>query len=98
MTLAFTMFPNGGRRPNEVHIIKRILDTDGSIIYEAPRSMVNAISPAAAFQVHAGLEEFMKRGAGAAATDLGLGQFPVAGKSGAAYNFTDTYFLVTRVP
>ena len=93
MTLAFTMFPNGGRRPNEVHIIKRILDTDGSIIYEAPRSMVNAISPAAAFQVHAGLEEFMKRGAGAAATDLGLGQFPVAGKSGAAYNFTDTYFF-----
>ncbi|MFA7343760.1 MAG: transglycosylase domain-containing protein [Terrimicrobiaceae bacterium] len=90
MTLAFTIFPNGGRRANEAHLIRRILDADGSVIYEAPRSAVKAISPAAAFQVHAGLEEIMKRGA---AADLGLGQFPVAGKSGAAYNFTDAYFF-----
>ncbi|MEI6492474.1 MAG: transglycosylase domain-containing protein [Verrucomicrobiota bacterium] len=94
MTLAFTMFPNGGRRANEAHIIKRILDADGTVIYEAPRSMVKVISPAAAFQVHAALEEIMKRGAGAvAATELGLGQFPVAGKSGTSYNFTDAYFF-----
>ena len=94
MTLAFTIFPNAGQRPGEAHIIKRILDADGSVIYEAPHSMVKAISPAAAFQVHAGLEEIMKRGAGAGATaDLGLGQFPVAGKSGTAYNFTDAYFF-----
>ena len=94
MTLAFTIFPNGGRRPKEVHLIKRILDTDGSVIYEAPRGMVDAISPEAAFQVHAGLEEIMMRGAGAvAAAEFGLGNFPVAGKSGTAYNFTDTYFF-----
>ena len=94
MTLAFTIFPNGGLRPKDVHIIRRILDADGSVIYEAPHSMVKAISPAAAYQVHAGLEEIMKRGAGAAATtELGLGPFPVAGKSGAAYNFTDAYFF-----
>jgi len=94
MTLAFTMFPNGGKHPKDLHIIKRILDSDGSVIYEAPHAMVTAISPAAAFQVHAGLAEIMKRGAGAAATtEFGLGQFPVAGKSGTAYNFTDTYFF-----
>jgi penicillin-binding protein 1A len=56
--------------------------------------MVKAISPAAAFQAHAGLEEIMKRGAGVAATaEFGLGPFPVAGKSGASYNFMDTYFF-----
>lgn len=94
MTLAFTIFPNGGQRPSEAHIIKRILDADGGIIYEAPRSMVKAISPAAAFQVHAALEDIMKRGAGAAAaTEFGLGAFPVAGKSGTSYNFMDTYFF-----
>lgn len=94
MTLAFTMFPDGGQRPKEAHIIQRILDTDGSIIYEAPHAKVRAISPAAAFQVHAGLGDIMKSGSGAAATaDFGLGPYPVAGKSGAAYNFTDTYFF-----
>ena len=94
MTLAFTIFPNGGRRANEAHIIRRILDADGSVIYEAPNSMLKAISPAAAFQVHAGLEEIMKRGAGAAAaTELGLDRFPVAGKSGASYSFSDAYFF-----
>jgi len=56
--------------------------------------MLDAISPEAAFQVHAGLEEIMRRGAGAvAASEFGLGNFPVAGKSGTAYNFTDTYFF-----
>ena len=90
MTLAFTIFPNGGRRANDVHIIRRILDADGSVIYEAPGSTVKAISPAAAFQVHAGLEEIMKPGVGAAAEPV---QFPAAGKSGTAYNFTDAYFF-----
>lgn len=93
MTLAFTVFPNGGQRANEAHLIRRILDADGSVIYEAPRSMVKAISPAAAFQVHAGLEEIMRRGAGATSAEFGLGQFPVAGKSGTSYNFTDAYFF-----
>lgn len=94
LTLAFTVFPDGGRRPKETHIINRILDTDGTAIYEAPRSMVKAISPAAAYQVHSGLEDIMKRGAGAAAVaNFGLGQFPAAGKSGTAYNFTDAYFF-----
>jgi len=36
----------------------------------------------------------MREGVGSLATrEFGLGGFPVAGKSGTAYNFTDTYFL-----
>lgn len=93
LTLAYTIFPNGGERPDEAHIIRRILDSEGKVIYESPRKMVRAIAPTSAFQVHAGLAEIMQRGAGAGAAELGLGAFPVAGKSGTAYNFTDTYFF-----
>jgi len=87
LTLAYTIFPNGGNRPAENHIIRRILDAEGKVVYEAPRKMVQSLSPAAAFQVHAGLADVMRGGAGEPA------QLPVAGKSGTAYNFTDTYFF-----
>ncbi len=94
MTLAFTMFPNGGMRPAEIHIIQRILDSDGTVVYEEPHKRVKAISPEAAFQVHAGLAEIMERGPGAiAAGQFGLTASPVGGKSGASYNFMDTYFF-----
>jgi penicillin-binding protein 1A len=89
LTLAYTVFPNGGKRPADNHIIRRILDPEGKVVYESPRKMVLALSPTAAFQVHAGLAEIMRRGAGAAE----LAQLPVAGKSGTAYNFTDAYFF-----
>jgi len=87
MTLAFTAFPSGGKRAAEIHIIRRILDSDGKLIYEVPRKTVQAISPAAAFQVHSGLVEFLRTGA------VANPEFPAAGKSGTAYNFTDTYFF-----
>ncbi len=93
MTLAYSIFPNVGRRPAETQIIRRILDSEGHVVWDAPQKTVPAISPAAAYQVHAGLSDFMQRGSGAAATELGLGAFPVAGKSGTAYNFTDAYFF-----
>ncbi len=94
LTLGFTMFPGLGKRPEQLHIIRKILDSDGRVIYETPHKHVAAISPAAAFQTHAALSDYMTRGAGSIATDrFGLGAFPVAGKSGTAYNFTDTYFI-----
>ncbi len=94
MTLAFSVFPNLGSRPDSTHIIHRILDSDGNVVYEEPRKRVTAISPEAAFQVHAGLSDFMREGGGALATrNFGLNPFPAAGKSGTAYGFTDTYFF-----
>jgi len=85
LTLAYTVFPNGGKRPDDSHIITRILDTDGGVVYESKQKMVQALSPAAAFQVHAGLADIMRRDA------AGFAQ--AGGKSGTAYNFTDTYFF-----
>ncbi|MEI6073503.1 MAG: transglycosylase domain-containing protein, partial [Verrucomicrobiae bacterium] len=85
LTLAYTVFPNGGKRPDDNHIIRRILDAEGKVVYELKEKMVQAISPTAAFQVHAGLADILRRGARA--------NLPVAGKPGTAYNFTDTYFF-----
>ena len=94
LALAYSVFPNLGARPAELYIIKRIVRSDGTVMYEAPRKRVNAISPAAAFQTHSALADIMREGVGSLATrEFGLGAFPVAGKSGTAYNFTDTYFL-----
>ncbi|MEI6034840.1 MAG: transglycosylase domain-containing protein, partial [Verrucomicrobiae bacterium] len=87
LTLAYTVFPNGGKRADDCHIIRRILDAEGNVVYELPRKTVQAISPEAAFQVHAGLADIMRSGPGETA------QPTVAGKSGTAYNFTDTYFF-----
>jgi penicillin-binding protein 1A len=66
VTLAYTIFPDGGSRPTEPYIIQRILDKDGNLDW----------------------------GTGDKAyTEYGLKKFPLAGKTGTAYNFTDDWFV-----
>jgi len=94
LTLAYTVFPNGGLRPRQLYIIEKIADGAGNRIYAAKPEKVKAISAEAAYQVTAGLEEALRRGTGSAAfTEYGLNDMPVAGKTGTAYNFSDTYFF-----
>jgi len=94
LVLAFTAFPNQGRRPENTFIIQRIEEGDGTTIYEAKPEMTRAISGPAAFQTHLALEEVLKSGTdNLARTRDGLGDFPAAGKNGTAYGFTDTYFI-----
>lgn len=94
LTLAYTIFPNGGMRPKQPYIIEKISDSAGQQIYKATTEKVKALSPEAAWQVHVGLEDALRRGTGSVAfSDYGLKDMPVAGKTGTAYNFTDTYFF-----
>jgi membrane carboxypeptidase/penicillin-binding protein len=94
LVLGYTVFPNVGQRPADLYIIQSIETADGEVIFTAPRKRYRAIPPAAAYETHSALEDFMKRGVGSLARSRdGLGDFPVAGKSGTAYGFTDTYFL-----
>lgn len=94
LTLAYTVFPNGGLRPVRPHIIEKISDASGAQIYVAQTEKVKAISAESAWQVHAGLEDALRRGTGHLAfSEFGLKDMPVAGKTGTAYNFTDTYFF-----
>lgn len=94
LTLAFTVFPNQGRRPENTFIIQSIDDARGQEIYRAPARLVRAISGVAAFQTHLALEEVMTDGTdNVARTRDGLREIPAAGKNGTAYGFTDTYFI-----
>jgi penicillin-binding protein 1A len=94
LVLAYTMFPNVGQRPADLYIIQTIRESNGETIFKAPRKRYRAISPAAAYETHSVLSDFMQRGVGSLGQKkFGLGPFPVAGKSGTAYGFTDTYFI-----
>ena len=94
LVLGYTVFPNVGQRPTNLYIIQSIADADGNEVFKAPRKRYRSLAPAAAYQVHSSLVDFMETGNGAAAKkQLGLGNIPVAGKSGTAYGFTDTYFI-----
>ena len=89
ITLAYTVFANGGSRAKQPHIIERIANAEGKQIFKAEPQTVKAISREAAWQVTEGLEAALRTGASSIAfTEFGLKDMPVAGKTGTAYNFT----------
>lgn len=93
-TLAYTMFPGGGSRPGRTHIIDRIEESEGNVIYERKNERKQVIAEGAAWQVHSLLADALARGTGSRAmTDYGLAVAGAAGKTGTAYNFTDVWFL-----
>ncbi|HEX8310679.1 MAG TPA: PBP1A family penicillin-binding protein [Chthoniobacteraceae bacterium] len=94
LALANTIFPNGGWRPSAPFIIERVEDNSGTVVFQAKPGKQRVLRPATAYQVHTCLAEVLERGtADRAYTELGLKQFPLGGKTGTAYNFTDTWFL-----
>jgi penicillin-binding protein 1A len=94
LTLAYSVFPNGGLRPKQIYIIEKIDDARGTRMFTAKPEKVRALSPEAAYQVTTGLEDVLRKGTGSIAfSDYGLKDMPVAGKTGTTYNFTDTYFF-----
>ena len=94
MTLATTIFPNGGRRAARPFIINRVEEKAGRALFTAQVESVRTCTPAVAYQIHHCLAEVLDRGtAETAFTELGLKKFPLGGKTGTAYNFTDDWFL-----
>lgn len=94
MTLAHTIFPNGGSRPQKPFIIERIEEKSGRVVFEARPSTKRVIKATTAYEVHTCLDEVLEQGtADKAFTELGLKKFPLGGKTGTAYNFTDVWFL-----
>jgi len=92
--LAYTIFPGRGTRPLRTHIINRIEDSDGGLVFENKMERKEVISDSSAWQVHSLLTDVIVRGTGSAAmADYGLAVAGTAGKTGTAYNFTDTWFI-----
>lgn len=95
LILAYTMFPNGGVRPANTFIIQRIEDKLGNVIFEEKPETVRVIKDTTAFEVHSCLAQVLEpEGTAERASDeLGLKRYPLGGKTGTAYNFTDAWFL-----
>src|SRR6476659_6253181 len=95
LALAYTIFPNGGWRANAPHILDRIEEKDGTVVWESPkdRGQQKVIKPETAYEVHSCLVDALESGTGHEARDkFGLHKFPAAGKTGTAYDFTDALF------
>ncbi len=95
LALAYTIFPNGGWRANAPHILDRIEEKDGTVVWESPkeRGQQKVIKPETAYEVHSCLIDALDTGTGRAARQkFGLHKFPAAGKTGTAYDFTDALF------
>ena len=95
LALAYTIFPNGGWRPNVSHILERIEEKDGTLVWDAKRESIRklVVKPETAYEVHSCLADALESGTGKAAfTEFGLNKFPAGGKTGTAYDFTDALF------
>jgi len=95
LALAYTIFPNGGWRPNAPHILDRIEEKDGTLVWDAKQENIRklVIKPETAYEVHSCLVDALQSGTGKAAfTQFGLKKIPAAGKTGTAYDFTDALF------
>jgi penicillin-binding protein 1A len=95
LALGYTIFPNGGWRSSTPHILERIEEKDGTLVWDGKQQSIRkiVIKPETAYEVHSCLVDALKSGTGKAAyTQFGLKKFPAAGKTGTAYDFTDALF------
>lgn len=94
LSLANTIFPSGGTRPEHAFVIQRIESKEGRVLYEARNTRVRVLSPTTAYEVHTCLADVLERGtADRTFTEIGLKRYPLGGKTGTAYNFTDAWFV-----
>ena len=93
LTLAFSLFPGEGSRPEKLYTIKKITDADGSLLFETPLKRLDVISPEVAFQTHSILDDALHHTDASEIKKENLPLFPSGGKSGTAYDFTDAWFI-----
>ncbi len=96
LALAYTIFPNNGKQAEKTHIITSVRDSLGNVIYTPNVVMKSgqAIDRYTANQINSILSDSFKYGtASKARTKYGLGEYPVAGKTGTEYDFTDNWFV-----
>ncbi len=93
MTMAYTVFPNIGKRPIAPYVVTKITDSNGKILWENPLSvthrMVRSTSPCTAYRLHSIMQESMEKGSAQRVRPLLPANFGGAVKSGTNYDFSD---------
>lgn len=97
MCLAYSNFPTLGSRPQKLHLIQRIADSNDKIVFQIAENALRSeqsMDPIAAYQTHTCLVDALHRGTGSpAVSDYKLGEYVAGGKTGTHYEFKDIWFL-----
>jgi len=91
MTAAFAAFANGGllSRP---FLVRRVLDQDGTVLFEHDEPAEHAITPENAYRMADMLADVVDFGTGSAARRLGF-DLPAGGKTGTTNDYRDAWFI-----
>ncbi len=93
MVLAYTIFPNAGKRPVAPYVITKITDSSGNILWENPRSikpvMTRSTQPCTAFRLHSIMRDALLKGASQRVQPFLPDDFRGAVKTGTNYDFAD---------
>jgi len=88
---AYAAFANGGDRV-EPHLITRITDRNGNVVWQATPRRERVLDPALAFVLTSILQDVVDRGTGSAVRAVGF-QGPAAGKTGTTNDASDAWFI-----
>lgn len=93
VTMAYTVFPNGGKRPIAPYVVSKITDSNGKILWENPLAvthrMVRSTTPCTAYRLHSIMRESMEKGSAQRVRPLLPESFGGAVKTGTNYDFSD---------
>lgn len=94
LVLAYTLFPNCGRRPIAPYIITKITDSNDTILWERKENlrgeMLSGATPCSAFRIHSILKDAMSSGSAVRVRTFMPDSFKGAVKSGTNYDFSDS--------
>jgi penicillin-binding protein 1A len=91
LTAAYTIFPNLGRLRTP-HLVTRVEDRAGKIIWEARHDEKRVLDPATAWLTSSILQQVLKSGTAAKSVALGWKK-PGGGKTGTTNDFYDAWFV-----
>jgi penicillin-binding protein 1A len=91
LVAAYAAFGNGGIRV-QPHLITRVEDSDGNVLWRAERPRERALDDAVAFITLDMLRDVVDQGTGAAVRSAGF-HLPAAGKTGTTNDGKDAWFI-----
>ncbi len=97
LVMAYTIFPNAGKRPIAPYIITKVTDGNGNLLWENPLAvshrMVNSTSPCTAYRLHSIMRESLHKGASVRVLPHLPQDFKGAVKTGTNYDFSDNTLI-----